>query len=278
MADQTYSITIPDMHQGPGFFWPVLLAPADGARMLVDGSGNPINPAATSWASATPYVAGQQVWDGTNIEVCVLGGTSGSTAPSWSTTPYPASSLSSAAVAEGSGKPTWACIGPPYSAGATDGAAEFTATSKLEEVSIDQETGVVDAIMTAQSAELDVTFKESSLRKIWYAIAGGLFSSGTDTALPTGAQAYEQLDFGGLELPNTLAPGVGWCCGIISPRRGYSSPGKYMVAVLYNAYPKAALKLPFTKAKESMYKVTFAGMAQIWRTQGKRIAQFYRQT
>ena len=145
MPDQTYNITIGDIHQGPAFFWPVLLPPTDGSRMLVDAAGNPKNPSATTWVTATQYAVGQSVWDGTNIQRCVLAGLSGTT-PTWSTSPYPANSLSAATTAEGSTKPTWVNVGPPYSAGATEGACELTLDSKLSEVELDQETGAVKGL------------------------------------------------------------------------------------------------------------------------------------
>jgi hypothetical protein len=268
MANQTFTVTVPDIHQGTAMFWPRVLAPADGARMLVDTNGNPQNPAASTWAAATGYSLGQEVWDGTNIEIAIVAGTSGSTTPIW---PAVGATVVDSSV-------TWLNLGPPYSMGALDGPSTFELLTKEEEVSIDQEPAPVDAVMTAQSAMIEITAKESSLAKITLALAGSLYSSGTDTGLPAGAQAYQQIDFGGLGLPGLYAPGVGACCALISPRRGFSSPGKFMVAVLYNAYPKQPFQIGFTRTKEALYKVQFAGMANLWRTQGKRVAQFYRQT
>ncbi len=37
----TFTITLPDIHQGPGFLWYNVVEPAAGARLLVDANGNP---------------------------------------------------------------------------------------------------------------------------------------------------------------------------------------------------------------------------------------------
>jgi hypothetical protein len=100
----------------------------------------------------------------------------------------------------------------------------------------------------------------------------GTFSSGTDAGLPAGAQTYEQITVGGLVALPT-AP-----VALISPRRGTSSPTKYLLVCLYKAYGFAELDLSFTRSKESVYKVQFHGLADLTRTQGDRVAQFYRQT
>jgi hypothetical protein len=201
----SFTVTVPDIHQGPGFLWYNVQAPATGGRLLIDASGNP---------------------------------TSGS----------------------------------PVSMGASEGAATFHMEAKLEEISIDQETGPVDVVMTAESAYIEVSLKESSLAKIAKALAHASYSSGTDTALPTGAQAYEEITVGGLvAIPQ--AP-----IALISPRRSFTAPGKFMVACLYNTYPKDPFQIGFTRTKEAVYKVRFEGLAVLSRTQGDRVAQFYRQT
>ncbi|HKS97517.1 MAG TPA: hypothetical protein VJV74_15490 [Terriglobia bacterium] len=201
----SFTITVPDIHQGPGFLWYNVQAPAAGARLLVDASGNPVG-------------------------------------------------------------------GAPVPMGASEGAATFHMEAKLEEISIDQETGPVDVVMTAESAYIEVSLKESSLSKVAKALAHSSYSSGTDTGLPSGAQAYEEITVGGLvAIPQ--AP-----VALISPRRGFSSPGKFLVACLYNTYAKDPFQVGFTRTKEAVYKVRFEGLAVLSRAQGDRVAQFYRQT
>lgn len=200
----SFSVTVPDIHQGPGYLWYNVQAPPAEGRLLIDANGNPVS-------------------------------------------------------------------GSPIPMGASDGAATFNLEAKIGEISIDQETAPVDAVMTAESAYIEVTLKESSLAKISKALAHSTYSSGTDTGLPSGAQAYEQITVGGLvSVPQ--AP-----VALISPRRGLSAPGKFLVACLYSSYAKDPFQIGFTRTKEAVYKVRFEGLAVISRAQGDRVAQFYRQ-
>ena len=201
----SFTITVPDIHQGPGYLWYNVQAPAAGARLLIDAVGSPTQ-------------------------------------------------------------------GSPLPMGSSEGAATFHMEAKIEEIAIDQETAAVDAMMTAESAYIEVTLKESSLAKLSKGLAHATYSSGSDAGLPSGAQAYEEITVGGLvTIPQ--APVV-----LISPRRGFASPGKFMVACLYNTYAKDPFQIGFTRTKEAVYKVRFEGLAVLARSQGDRVAQFYRQT
>ena len=126
--------------------------------------------------------------------------------------------------------------------------------------------------MTGESAYMEVVLKESALTKIAASLAHSTYASGTDTGLPSGAQNYEEITVGGLvKIPQAAV-------ALISTRRGFSSPGKFMVACLYNAYAKNAFQIGFTRAKEATYKVRFEGLAVLSRSPGDQVAQFYRQT
>jgi hypothetical protein len=199
-----FTITVPDIHQGPGYLWYGVQVPAVGARLLVDASGTPVG-------------------------------------------------------------------GSPTPMGASEGPATFHMEAKIEEISIDQETAPVDAVMTSENAYIEATLKESSLQKIVHALAHATYSSGTDPGLPAGAQNYEQLLVGGLQAVPQAA------VALVSPRRAFSSPGKFMVACLYNAYAKEPFQIAFTRTKEAVYKVRFQGLAVLTRPLGDRVAQFYRQ-
>ncbi len=200
----SFTVTVPDIHQGTGMLWYNVAVPVSGARLLVDANGNPL-------------------------------------------------------------------AGSPLAMGSSDGASTFHMEAKIEEVAIDQQTAPVDAIMTAESAYLEVTLKESALAKIAAGLAQANYSSGADTGLPAGAQNYEEITVGGLvTIPQAAV-------ALISPRRGFSSPGKFMVACLYNAYAKDPFQIGFTRSKEATYKVRFEGLAVLSRAPGDQVAQFYRQ-
>jgi len=200
----SFTVTVPDIHQGTGMLWYNVAVPASGARLLIDANGNPLG-------------------------------------------------------------------GSPLAMGSSDGAATFHMEAKIEEVAIDQQTAPVDAVMTAESAYLEVTLKESALQKVAASLAQANYSSGTDAGLPAGAQNYEAITVGGLvTIPKAAV-------ALISPRRGFSSPGKFIVACLYNAYPKDPFQIGFTRSKEATYKVRFEGLAMLTRAPGDQVAQFYRQ-
>ena len=200
-----FSVTVPDIHQGPGMLWYGVEAPTAGERLLVDAAGNPVG-------------------------------------------------------------------GSPLPMGASEGAATFQMEAKVEELSIDQQTAPVDVVMTGESAYIEVTLKESALMKVAAGLAHATYTSGTDANLPAGAQAYEQISVGGaVRIPQAAV-------ALISPRRGFTSPGKFLVACLYNAYPKNPFQIGFTRTKEAVYKVRFEGLAVISRSTGDQVAQFYRQT
>lgn len=263
MPNPTFSVTVPDIHQGPGFLWYNVPVPGSGTRMLVDANGNPAIPA-DAWTANTAYLVGTEIVDANgNIERVVVTGTSGATQPTWPTT---------LGTLTPDGTVFWKMLGPTISLGASEGPAKIEMKAKLEPIQIDQETAPVDVVMSAEDAMIELTLKESALAKISKYLGHSTYSSGTDPGLPAGAQTYEQLTVGGLvTIPQAAV-------GLISPRRGFSSPGKFLVFCLYNAYGTAALDMSFTRTKESVYKVQFQGLAVLARAPGDRVAQFYRQT
>jgi hypothetical protein len=170
-------------------------------------------------------------------------------------------------VIDSSGTPS---AGSPVFAGATEGAATIVLTPKLEEINADQVAGPVDVVMTAEAASIEVTLMESDLAKLKNYIVNGSFSTGTDSTLPAGSQAYEEVSFGGLiAIPKTSV-------AVISARRDDS--GKFVVAQLYQAYQAEAVQVPFTRTKATTYKVKFAGLADPARSVGDQVGKIYRQT
>lgn len=183
----------------------------------------------------------------------------------WLSVSVPASG--SRLVIDSTGTPT---AGTPLFAGATEGAATMVLTPKLEEISADQIPGPIDVVMTAEAAAIEVTLMESDLAKLKNYIVNGSFTTGTDSTLPAGSQTYEEVSFGGLiAIPKTSV-------AVISARR--DSPGRFVVAQLYQAYQAQAVQVPFQRAKATTYKVKFAGLADPTRPVGDQIGKIYRQT
>jgi len=200
---------------------------ADGSPTQATGLG--------SWAATTAYLLSQMIKDANNnTELCLAAGTSGSSVPSWPTAPGPALSDGGAA---------WLFVGPygAYFAGATEGAITSTMTPKYQEIAADQVASPVDVVMTSDAYEIDVTIKQSNLANLISFFPPGTFSTGTDANQPAGAQAYEQITFGGI-IP---VPKLG--VAVISPRRDVT--GKFVVSHLYQAYQAEAVKLPFARER-----------------------------
>jgi hypothetical protein len=183
----------------------------------------------------------------------------------WLNVSVPASG--SRLLIDAGGDPT---AGTPIFAGATDGAATVLLSPKLETISADQVPAPIDVVMTAEGASIEVTLKESDLAKLKNFIVNGAFTTGTDTGLPSGAQDYEEISFGGtLAIPkNSVA--------VISPRRDAAS--KFVVSQLYQAYQAEAVQLPFQRGKETTYKVKFEALADPSRAAGDQVGKIYRQT
>jgi hypothetical protein len=183
----------------------------------------------------------------------------------WLSVQVPASG--SRLVIDSAGIPTG---GTPVFAGATEGATTVVLSPKLEQIAADQVAAPIDVVMTGEAESIEVTLKESDLAKLKNFIVHGAFSTGTDTNLPPGSQAYEEISFGGtVPIPKTSV-------AVISPRR--DAPTKFVVSQLYQAFQAEAIQLPFQRGKETAYKVKFAGLADPTRVAGDQVGKLYRQT
>jgi len=252
------------IHQGPGWLYLNVAAPATGKRHLIGSDGTPTQPA---WAAATPYTAGQMIVDSAgNVEECTTAGTSGTPQPTWPT-------ALGGTVTDGTVVWTLVALGPAYKfAGALEGVTEINLAPKLETIQADQETLPVDVVMTGEAESIAVTLKESDAAKLQLIVPHATYASGTDANLPSGAQSYEEIAFGGLPPAGIAKFGVLF----ISKRKDQS--GKFIVSQLYRAYQKDAVKLPIQRGKETTYKIEFDCVADENRPVGDRGGKIYRQT
>ena len=166
------------------------------------------------------------------------------------------------------GNPT---AGSPIFLGGSDGAMKITMKRTQEEIKIDQKYAPVDVALTAEEADIQCTLKQSQLASITN-VFGPTYSSGTDAGLPPGAQNFQKIVMGG-QIAFPQAP-----VAVISPRRGFSNPGKYFVFCLYNAYSIAQLSLSFAREKEMMWDCHFKGLAITSRAWPDDLCQLYLQT
>jgi hypothetical protein len=251
------------IHQGPGWVYMNVCAPASGRRHLIGLDGTPTQPA---WSAGQAVTVGQMIVDaGGNLQECITGGTTGGTVPSnWENT-VGANTPDGAIV-------VWTCasLGPAYMyAGALEGVTDLDIGAKIEETTADQETLPIDAVMTGEVDSISVTLKESDCGKLQLLVPHGTYAAGSDSALPMGAQAYEEIAFGGLK----PVPKFGVL--LISKRKDQTS--KFVVSQIYRAYQKETLKLPFQRGKETTYKITFQAIADQNRPVGDRGGKVYRQ-
>jgi hypothetical protein len=251
------------IHQGPGWVYMNVCAPASGKRHLIGLDGTPVQPA---WMASQAASAGQMIVDiNGNLQECTAGGTTGGTAPSnWSNAPGTNTPDGSNVV--------WTCasLGPAYLfAGALEGVTDLDIGAKLDETTADQETLPIDVVMTGEVDSISVTLKESDCSKLQLLIPHGTYAAGSDNALPAGAQSYEEIAFGGLK----PVPRFGVL--LISKRKDQTA--KFVVSQIYRAYQKETVKLPFQRAKETTYKITFQAIADQNRPVGDRGGKVYRQ-
>src|SRR5579885_3625428 len=141
--------------------------------------------------------------------------------------------------------PTMNTAGPIF-AGAISGATTIIWTPKIETLSADQVTGPIDARLTAEEQSIEAEIMETDYARLRAYMTNALFASGSDPALPAGAQNYEELSFGGLMQVPKLS------VAIVSPR--VDAPGKFVVSQLYRAYQAQALTMPFSREKPTTLK------------------------
>jgi hypothetical protein len=251
------------IHQGPGWIYLNVCAPASGKRHIIGTDGTPLQPA---WAAGQTVTAGQMIVDSNgNVQECTTGGTTYTSAPGAWGTALGATTSDGATV-------VWTCaaLAPAYLfAGALEGATDLDIGAKVEETTADQETLPIDAVMTGEVDSIAVTLKESDCNKLQLFVPHGTYATGTDTALPAGAQTYEEIAFGGLK------PVPKYSVLLISKRKDQTL--KFVVSQIYRAYQKETVKLPFQRGKETTYKITFQAIADLNRPVGDRGGKVYRQ-
>jgi hypothetical protein len=167
------------------------------------------------------------------------------------------------------GTVNWLCValGALYYAGAIEGATTQVFAPKIEEIMADQVAGPIDNVITAATASIEVEMKETDMLHVANWFSGGIYGAGTDAGLPTGAQEYQQLSFGGLIVVPKLSMAV------ISPRRNNS--GKFVVSQLYMCSQAEQMSFAVTRTKESMVKVKFSGLFDPTRPQGDQAGMIW---
>jgi hypothetical protein len=219
------------------------------------------------WAATTKVIFDQQIRDtNNNIQQVIVEGTTAGTAPTWATA-YGAITID--------GNVSWMCLGPTLALGATTGSLTFSMTPKIEPLMADQYTVALDYVTTEETGDIEGELEELTATNLSRIMPNTLYSTGTDTQFPSGAQAFAETTFGGqLKVPRAC-----WC--VASPVRQFgnsidlaSQPFRYRIGTIYAVGPTPDGKLPMSLKKMTSYKVKAGGSGVTWRFAGDYVGQF----
>ena len=259
MSTLPFAINPNNIHQGPGNIWFNVPVPATGSRLEIGTNGAPTVGAV--WVATTTYLAGSQVVDSAgNLQRAINSGTTGGSAPSWTST------IGSTVI---DGTVTWECIvlGQIYYGGAIEGATTFGMAPKNEPIMADQVAGPIDCVLVSAELTIEVEMQETDMQHMANWFSGGIYGAGTDSGLPTGDQTYQEISFGGLLVIPKLSVAV------ISPRR--NNANKYVVSQIYKGFQMEQVGFPVTREKKSMVKMKFTGLFDPTRPQGDQAGKIY---
>jgi hypothetical protein len=148
--------------------------------------------------------------------------------------------------------------------GGTDSAVTIAVTPKIEDIKLDQIDAPVAWFLAELEMSLEAELKQLDPAIMQEALPFGVYAS----AAPPG---YKQLTFGGQPIP---AAGIAVAC--IAPKR--AGTGKFIVSLLFNALGMLGMNFAVGRAKPTMYKAQFRGMADLSRAAGRQVGVFYETT
>jgi hypothetical protein len=145
--------------------------------------------------------------------------------------------------------------------GLTNSDTVFTYEAKKTEIEAEQYYAGVDVFLTQENAKVSFTAQESTVVALKAAFdAIGQFSDGTKDAFYAGSGS-----------------GAFACLkqSVMLTARQRVNPAKYIVILMYLAYPSKGLNYPFSRTKPAMNQVEFTALADTSRTAGDAMFQFY---
>jgi hypothetical protein len=166
-----------------------------------------------NWVPSFVYQQDDQFRDpNSNIQWCIIGGTSAASAATWKT--------GQNQITVEVGGVTWLNLGPTVAGGGTEGAFNFDMEFKGDAFKPDQSTLPVITLMTSEGASLGGEFRQVDPALMIFGVPHAQSVSGfTDAALPASAQAFTGITTGGLAtIPH-------YCMTVLSPRPLFAIPG-----------------------------------------------------
>lgn len=145
--------------------------------------------------------------------------------------------------------------------GLTNGDTLFTYEAKKAEVEAEQYYAGVDVYLQQESAKLSFTAQESTVVALKAAFDNiGQFTDGTKEAFYAGSGS-----------------GAFACLkqSVMITARQRVNPAKYLIILMYVAYPSKGLNYPFGRTKPAMSPVEFTSLADTTRTAGDAMFQWY---
>lgn len=142
--------------------------------------------------------------------------------------------------------------------GYTDDGIDFTYTPTFKDITVDEELGPVQTLLTAEKLEISLKMAETTLLNLSRAIAGSTLELNTPTGESTlflGSAGRTTNEFLlGFEGP---APGAGGT----------------RVVIVYRAKPKAAVSFKYQRKDKVIYAVKFEALVDSTKPEGQRLAE-----
>jgi hypothetical protein len=145
--------------------------------------------------------------------------------------------------------------------GLTNGDTVFTYEATKSEIQAEQYYAGVDVFLTQEKAKITFTAQEATVVALRAAFDNiGQFTDGTKEAFYAGSGS-----------------GAFACLKqtVMLTARQRVNPAKYLVLMMYLAYPSKGMNFPFSRTKPGMSPVEFTGLADVTRTAGDAIFQWY---
>lgn len=145
--------------------------------------------------------------------------------------------------------------------GLTNGDTLFTYEAKKSEIQAEQYYAGVDVFLTQEAAKLSFTAQEATVVALKTALDNiGQYSDGTKDAFYAGSGS------GAFACYKT---------SVMLTARQRVNPAKFIVIMMYLAYPSKGLNFPFSRTKPAMSPVEFTALADVTRTAGDAMFQLF---
>ena len=145
--------------------------------------------------------------------------------------------------------------------GLTNGDTVFEYTADKDEIQAEQYYAGVDVFLKQESAKVSFTAQEMTVVALKAAFDNiGQFTDGTKEAFYAGSSSGA---FAALKQ------------SVMITARQRVNPAKYLVILMYLAYPSKGLNIPFGRTKPAMSPVEFTALADTSRNAGDAMFQWY---